>query len=135
MNPLIGWGLAGLFVIASYQAYGWQGVAFAVTGIVFWLLLQFNRTVRVMRNASHKPVGHVASAVMFHSRLKRGQSMLDVVTMTRSIGRRRDAGSEDDWSWADPGGSVVRLHFSRGRLDTWLLDRSAVTADASETPT
>ena len=129
MNPLLGWALAALFVFASWHAYGGAGVAFAVSGIVFWLLLQFNRTMRVMRNASHRPVGHVASAVMFNAKLRRGMTMLDVVTLTRSLGKRRDDGSEDDWHWVDPGGSEVRLHFGRTRLESWVLDRSAAAAD------
>ena len=48
MNPIIGWGLAAIAVAIAWQKYGWQGVAFAVTLIVFWLLLQFSRAMRVM---------------------------------------------------------------------------------------
>ena len=43
MNPWIGWTLATLLVLAGWTRYGWQGVLFAVTAVVFWLLLQFNR--------------------------------------------------------------------------------------------
>ena len=112
MNPVLGWALAAVFAIAAFEAYGWQGLAFAASAIVFWLLLQFNRAV----------VGEVDNAVMFHARLERGLTMLQIVTRTRSLGRKVE-GSDDDWVWVDAGGSSVRLHFERGRLRSWQLDR------------
>ena len=89
MNPRIGWLLAAVFAFAAWRAYDWAGLAFAASAIVFWLLLQFNRAVRVMKNAAASPVGHVASAVMFHAGLARGMTMLQIVTKTKSLGRRR----------------------------------------------
>ena len=128
MNPYIGWALAALFVAAAWQSYGWQGVLFAITGVVFWLLLQFNRAVRAMKNAAERPLGHVDSAVMLNAKLKAGSTMLEVVTLTRSLGRRDDAASEDDWTWTDPGGASVHLHFEKARLARWTLDRSGESA-------
>jgi hypothetical protein len=87
----------------------------AVSAIVFWLLLQFNRAVRVMKNAADSPLGEIESAVMFHAKLERGLTMLQVVTRTRSLGKKIE-GSEDDWAWHDPGGNRVSLHFERGKL-------------------
>ena len=57
---------------AGYVGYGWPGVVLALTVVVFWLLLQFSRALRTLRNAASGPVGQVASAVMLHSRLKAG---------------------------------------------------------------
>ena len=122
MNPILGWALAAALAVASFEAYGWAGLALAVTAIVFWLLLQFNRAVRVMKNAAASPVGEVDNAVMFHAKLERGQTMLQIVTRTRSLGRKVE-GSDDDWTWHDTGGSSVRLHFERGRLKSWQLLR------------
>ena len=70
MNPTIGWGLAALAIAAGYVGWGWRGVVLGVTVIVFWLLLQFSRSLRVLRNAADAPVGHVASAVMLHGKLQ-----------------------------------------------------------------
>ena len=39
MNPRLGWLLAALFAFAAWHAYGLHGLAFAVSAIVFWLLL------------------------------------------------------------------------------------------------
>ncbi|MCE9659955.1 MAG: hypothetical protein K8R60_15450 [Burkholderiales bacterium] len=122
MNPMLGWALAALLAVASFEAYGWPGLAMAASAIVFWLLLQFNRAVRVMKNAADSPLGEIESAVMFHAKLQTGLTMLQIVTRTKSLGRKVE-GSDDDWVWSDPGGSSVRLHFERGRLKRWQIER------------
>lgn len=124
MNPWLGWALAALFVAIAWQQYGWQGLLFAFSVVVFWLLLQFSRTLRVMRGAAQRPVGHVDSVVMLHAKLKPGLTMLQVIALTRSLGRKLDEG-EDDWAWADEGGSSVTLHFAKGKLARFELDRPA----------
>src|SRR6476646_11827193 len=106
MNARLGWLLAALFAFAAWRAYDWAGLALAVSAIVFWLLLQFNRAVRVMKNAADSPLGEIENAVMFHAKLERGLTMLQVVTRTRSLGKKIE-GSEDDWAWQDPGGNRV----------------------------
>ena len=122
MNARLGWLLAAVFAFAAWRAYDLAGLAFAASAIVFWLLLQFNRAVRVMKNAGASPVGHVASAVMFHAGLARGMTMLQIVTRTKSLGRKVE-GSEDDWRWSDDGGASAVLHFERGRLVRWQIER------------
>ena len=121
MNPYVGWGLAAVFAFASWQAYGARGLAFAVTAIVFWLLLTFNRVVRVMKNAADSPLGHVPSAVMFQASLRTGMTMVQIVSKTKSLGRKLGAG-DDDWAWTDEGGRTVSLHFEGGRLVRWAID-------------
>ena len=122
MDPRIGWALAALFTLFAWQAYGIHGLAFAASAIVFWLLLTFNRAMRVMRNAGAAPVGRVANAVMFQAGLARGMTMLQVLAKTKSLGRKV-AGSDDDWRWSDDAGASVVLHFERGRLRAWQLER------------
>src|SRR5512140_448617 len=100
MSPLIGWGLAALLTAAGWQAYGWHGVALAATAVFFWLVLQFNRSMRVMRDAGQMPVGHVDSAVMLNARLHRGMTMLQIVMLTRSLGRKLSDAPEA-WAWSD----------------------------------
>ena len=125
MDPRIGWGLAALLALFAWLAYGIHGLAFAASAIVFWLLLTFSRAMRVMRNAAEAPVGGVSNAVMFHAGLARGMTMLQVLGKTKSLGRKVD-GSDDDWRWSDGAGASVVLHFERGRLRGWQLERPDV---------
>ena len=122
MDPRIGWALAALFTLFAWHGYGIHGLAFAASAIVFWLLLTFNRALRVMRNAGRAPVGRVPNAVMFHAALARGMTLVQVLAQTKSLGRKVD-GSEDDWRWSDDAGTSVVLHFERGRLRAWQLER------------
>ena len=122
MNPVVGWALAFVALVAGWFSYGWPGIALAFSVIVFWLLIQFNRSVRVMRDASESPVGHVPSAVMLHSKLSVGQPMLQIVKLTKSLGRRVGE-SPEVWSWADDSGAEVRITFDKGVCASWTLDR------------
>jgi ABC-type Fe3+-siderophore transport system permease subunit len=122
MDARVGWLLAAVFTLAAGRAYGLHGLAFAGSAIVFWLLLAFNRTIRVMKNAAQAPLGHVASAVMVHAGLSRGMTMLQIVAKTKSVGSKVED-SDDDWRWSDDGGASVFLHFERGRLVAWRIER------------
>jgi len=124
MNPIVGWALAAALTLAAWQLFGARSLVFAVSATAFWLMLQVNRTVRVMRVAAQNPLARVPSAVMFQSGLRPGLTMLQIVTLTGSLGRKV-AGGENDWTWADDGGDSVRLHFERGRLASWQLERAA----------
>ena len=124
MNPILGWGLAALLLFSAWQSYGIKGLALGITLIVFWLVLQFNRSLRAMRNAGSSPVGHVGSAVMLNAKLKVGMQMLQVLTLTKSLGRRVDPAGEV-YEWADEGGSKVVVTFANGRCRRWTLERPA----------
>jgi hypothetical protein len=118
----IGWALAVAAVAIGYVGYGWRGVVLAVTVIVFWLLLQFSRALRVMRNAANAPVGQVPSAVMLHSKLHSGMRLIEVVTLARSLGRKvRD--EPEAFAWRDESGAEVEVEFARGRCRNWRLTR------------
>jgi hypothetical protein len=134
MDARIGWLLAAVLLGVGWHQYGWQGVITAVTVIVFWLLLQFNRAMKVMRGAAQAPVGHVPSAVMFNARLKRGMKMIDVVALARSLGEQvsSPAQAPEVWRWTDEGGSRVVLEFERAALVRWTLERPA--ADTEDEP-
>ena len=123
MNPVLGWLLALAALVVGWQAYAWQGGVLAVTLIVFWLVLQFNRALRVMKNAAHAPVGHVDSAVMLNAKLQRGMRLVQVVALTRSLGRRVTDVPET-WAWGDAGGASVTLILEGGKLVRWGLERS-----------
>ncbi len=128
MNPVVGWGLAFAALVAGWFGYGWPGLALAFSVIVFWLLIQFSRSVRVMRDAAQAPVGHVPSAVMLHSKLRSGLPMLQVVQLTKSLGKRVSESpdtAQETWSWADESGAEVRIAFADGRCSRWSLNRLA----------
>ncbi len=132
MNPIAGWSLATLGIAAGYVGWGWPGVVLGVTVIVFWLLLQFSRSLRVLKMAAGSPVGRVDSAVMLQSKLHAGMTLMQVLVLTRSLGTK--LGDEPErWGWADPGGARLDLEFAAGKLRHWELTRDT-PADARSTP-
>jgi hypothetical protein len=135
MNPIVGWILAALALFAGWRAYGLPGIALGVTLIAFWLVLQFNRSVRVLRNAGESPIGKVDSAVMLNAKLRAGMLMLQVLTLTKSLGRRVGAdtgGNVEVYAWTDAGGAAVVVTFERGRCKRWVLERPAEADEAAE---
>ena len=121
-QAIIGWGLAVAAVAAGYLGYGWPGVVLAVTVVVFWLLLQFSRALRVMRDAGQAPKGRVASAVMLNARLKPGLRLMDILRLTRSLGDRL-ADDPETFAWRDEGGATVTVELQNGRCTRWTLQR------------
>ena len=124
MNPALGWAMALVALAAGWRGYGWPGVPLALTVIAFWLLIQFNRSLRVMRDAGQTPVGHVDSAVMLNAKLAPGMPMMKVVTLTKSLGKRV-AETPETWAWSDASGSDVTIVFERGCCKRWDLRRPA----------
>ena len=122
MDARLGWALAVAAVALGYVQWGWQGVLLAVTGIVFWLLLQFTRALRAMRTAGGAPVGHVASAVMLQARLKKGQRLMDIILLTRSLGEKL-ADDPETFRWTDDSGAAVTVELVKGRCVRWSLAR------------
>ena len=131
MNPIVGWTLAALALAVAWAQWQWQGLVLAITVIVFWMLLQFNRTLRVMQRASARPVGQVDSAVMLHARLHAGMRMLEILPLTHSLGRRVSADPEV-FEWRDASGAALRVTLQRGRCTHWELDRAP--QDAADAP-
>jgi hypothetical protein len=133
-NPLIGWALAAVAVAVGYLQWGWQGVVLAVTVIVFWLLLQFSRALRVLRNAGQSPVGTVPNAVMLHAKLQRGQPLPEILKFTKSLGKKV-VDDPETFEWRDAGGDAVRVELRAGRLERWTLQRAAdAPSNASDAP-
>ncbi len=122
MNPIVGWGLACVAMVAGWFSYGWQGVVMVASAIVFWLLLQFSRALRAMKNAAQAPKGEVGSTVMLNAKLRAGMTLMQVITITRSLGEHVSE-SPDTWAWRDAGDSRVTLVFEGGRLARWELVR------------
>ncbi|MFN0185251.1 MAG: hypothetical protein ACKVQR_15680 [Aquabacterium sp.] len=134
MNPQLGWALAAAALGAGWFSYGWAGVALAVSIIVFWLLLQFSRVMRVMQRAGARPVGHVDSAVMLHARMARGLRLIDILPMAGSLGMR--VGDEPEaFEWADASGAALRVELEDGRCTGWTLRRPDEPAPAEAAAT
>jgi len=119
----VGWALAVVAVGVGYTSYGWQGVALAVTIIVFWLLLEFSRSLRALREAAARPVGVVPNAVMLNARLQRGMHLTRVLKLTRSLGHKLP-GDTEGYHWADDGGDEVHVVLDNGRVARWELKRA-----------
>ncbi len=133
MNPVLGWLLVAAIGASAWLAYGWRGLAIAASVVVFWMLMQFNRTVRVMQDAAQRPVGHVPSAVMFHAGLRPGLTMLKIVKDTGTLGVKGE-GPDDDWIWRDDGDVAVHLHFVHGALASWRIERPPTDGPAAAGP-
>jgi hypothetical protein len=121
-QALLGWALAVAAIAIGWVQWGWQGVVLAATVIVFWLLLQFSRALRVLRAAGQAPVGHVASAAMLNAKLHQGMRLPQILALTKSLGRKI-ADDPETFEWTDPGGDRVRLELRRARLAVWTLLR------------
>lgn len=122
MNAKLGWGLAALAVAMGYWFFGWRGVALAGSGMVFWLLLQFSRSMRVMRTAAGAPIGSVPSAVMLHARLQVGMPLMKILLLTRSLGEKL-ADAPETYRWTDAAGVQVTVELAAGRCTGWRLQR------------
>lgn len=131
MDAWVGWLLAAAALLVGWWSYGWQGLALAVSVIVFWLLLQFSRTVRLLRQASGAPIGHVPSAVMLHAKLREGLTLADVIRLAGSLGRKL-ADDPETFAWADSGEARVEIEFVGGRCRAWRLQRSSEPDSAAE---
>lgn len=125
-NPWLGWLLAACGIAAGYVGWGWKGVVLGVTLAAFWLLLQFSRALRALRDAGANPVGQVANAVMLNARLRQGMRLPDVLRLTRSLGRKLDGEpGEEVFAWVDAGGDTVEATLAAGRVVRWRLVRAA----------
>ncbi len=120
-------GLGVLILWGCYFAWGMQGVALGLGGVVMWAMLHFTRMTHVLKQAAGRPIGHVGSAVMLNAKLRPGINLLKVLALTRALGERLTPEGEDPerYRWTDGGGSQVTCEFVGGRLQTWQLVRPA----------
>ncbi len=127
MNAAIGWVLAVAALVAGYTGYGWPGVLMALSVVVFWLLLQFNRAVRVMRKLAQRPKGSVASVVMLQSKLQLGMRLAEVMKLSGSFGVAVEADQPPDresFAWTDAGGDALQITLKAGKVSAWQLQRA-----------
>ena len=127
MDARWGWALATLAVAGGAWQGGWRGALLGLSVVAFWLLLQFSRSLRVLQRAGAAPVGSVPNAVMFQARLRPGMTMLQVLPLAGSLGRKLSEAPET-FAWQDAAGDAVHLVLQRGRLQSWQLQRAPVDA-------
>jgi len=121
MNPWLGVGLALAALLGGGALLGWQGVVFAMTGIVFWLLLQMSRLMRIMKLAGSAPMGSLDNAVMLNAKLHAGMRLVDLLQLTRSLGIKQ---GKDAYRWQDGAGDAVEVQLAKGRLVNLQLRRA-----------
>ena len=114
-----------VLTVGAWRQFGWAGIALAGGGVVMWILLHFTRMLTILKKASDRPIGHVASAVMLNAKLKKGVSLMHVIAMTRSLGSLQSPKDEQPeiFSWSDTGQSTVTCTFVGGKLAEWTLHR------------
>ena len=108
-------------MFAAWRSYGGQGLLLATLMISFWVLLHFTQLIRVLRTAASRPMGQVADLSPVLRRLRLGQSLSDVVRLTRSLGLRVNAAEEEAsvLSWSDEAGHTLSATFVHGRLSAF----------------
>jgi hypothetical protein len=111
--------------ILAHRAYGWPGLALAAGGVVMWALLHMTRMLKVLQRAADRPVGTVDSAVMVHSRLSPGLTLLQVLAHTRALGQQwgEPVAANEQYQWTDNTSATVRCTFVDGKLTQWELIR------------
>ena len=126
-------GLAGLLYL-SFRAFGWWGFSLVSSGIIFWLLQHVSRLMKTMEGAAERPMGSLDNAVMFHSRLHKGQRLLGVIGLARSLGQlQSEQGVQPEiFAWQDESGDRVECRFQDGRLTHWDLQRAQAPGAASD---
>ncbi|MFM2056611.1 MAG: hypothetical protein RLY71_996 [Pseudomonadota bacterium] len=123
--------LAGSALIVAWWTYGWRGLLFGLTLLVFWLLLQFSRAARLLRAAGERPLGQVDSVAMVQAQLEHGLHMDELLRITGSLGRK--VGPLDDWQWSDGYGNDLVVSLRRGVVVRWAIARAADEAPATNT--
>ncbi|WP_132569152.1 hypothetical protein [Roseateles saccharophilus] len=118
-------GLALLALVLGGVLLGWQGVIFAMAGVVVWLLLQMRQLMRVMKLAGAAPPGSVASAATLASQLHAGMKLVDLISLAGSLGSKQ---APETFAWRDAGGDAVEVVLRKGRLAEWRLLRAGEAA-------
>ena len=138
MSPMVGWALAAAALVAGYVGYGWPGVLLGLSVVLFWLLLQFSRTMQLMRKTAQRPMGSVGklgSVLMLQTRLQHGMRLAGVMQLAGSFGKpvspTDGAPAPPDtevYAWADAGGDALQVTLVSGKVSAWEIKR-AVAAE------
>jgi hypothetical protein len=133
VQSMVVWALIALSIAVAYWSFGWPGVAFAVGGVLMWLLLHFTRLTMVLKRAADAPIGHTDSAVMLNAKLHKGQTLLHVIGLNRALGQLQTAEGQQPevFRWLDPSDAWVDATFVDGKLQMWQLHRPPNEGEAA----
>jgi len=120
-QPLVGRILVASFIVLASWLYGWQGFIASITFWVFWLILQFNQTVRMLKVLSERPAGVVSSVPKLANQLRKGMSMLEIVKHSQCLGAATNVPelppqalmAEQIWQWRDSTGMQIKIYTYR----------------------
>ena len=129
--------IAGVaLVVFAWRSFGGPGVALVAGGILMWVLLHFTRVMQVLKRASDRPIGTVASAVMLNAKLQPGLTLLHVIGLTRALGEQRTPKDQQPevYRWGDASGSWVDCEFQQGKLVKWSMVRPPADGEAGAGP-
>lgn len=115
--------LAASALLAGWWTFRWAGLVLAITVMVFWSILQFNRASRQLRNVADRPKGMVDSVVTLQSKLAHGMTMADVLAISNSLGQRVNERG-NDWLWRDSYGNQIVVSLRRGCVERWSATRT-----------
>ncbi len=117
-------------IVVVWLRFGWQAALLLFSFGAFLLMLQFSRTLRALRDASGSPVGHVGSAVMLNSKLRKGMRLSAILGLTGSLGTAVKLADEtvkgpvvESFRWRDAGAVSVDVELVDGRVERWSLER------------
>jgi hypothetical protein len=116
-----GWTKAGLALAALLLGgwlLAWQGVIFAMAGIVAWLVWEMVQLARLMKLAGAAPLGSVADAEALHARLREGLRLEELLRLTGSLGQKLP-GPVKAYAWQDAQGRRVEVQLVKGRVSVW----------------
>jgi hypothetical protein len=124
--------MAALAIVVGVYFYGLQGFLLGLSMLVFWLLLQYSRTMRILGAAARAPLGYVRSAAVLDSKLEPDLPMLQVIALTGTLGRKLDDVPDECFQWTDPQHNAVAVYLRAGRVHRWELKMAPEAADASQ---
>lgn len=134
MSARLGWALAAVAALLGWHQAGGLGLAAVFSATVFWLLLQWARSLRVLRTLAGQPKGRVADAAKLAAGLCAQLPALELYGRAQALGVPQaawpgegppaapPAPGEGVMRWTDPQGRCLWAELREGRLQRWRLD-------------
>jgi hypothetical protein len=135
LRGLVPVALCAIALAAGWAAWRWAGVALVGGGVLMWALLHVTRMMKVLQGAANRPKGRVGSAVMLNAKLKKGNTLLHVMALSKTMGDLLTApnAQPEVFRWTDGTDSTVTCTFLNGKLAQWELVRP-VPPEAAGSP-
>lgn len=137
MSARLGWALAALAAALGWHQAGGLGLLAVFSAVVFWLLLLWSRSLRVLRMVASQPKGQVVDAARLAAGLRPGLPAVELYGRARALGEPQPAWPDEPappappeagdgvMRWQDPMGRRLWAEVRQGRLARWRLDPPA----------